>query len=100
MSVRLFCKLASGAPFHLIISLLYVECWWQETPINQFSVGLVRRHICKSSSQYETSAGYFMNKNTVWYSKKFKTNPKQTILKPKSACHINKNPICIVSLSF
>jgi len=38
MSVGFFCRLAIGAPFHLDISLLCVECQWQETPDGQVSV--------------------------------------------------------------
>jgi len=51
MSVRLCCKLAGGAIFPLHISLLCVECHWQENLIDQEGVDTLRPHICKSASQ-------------------------------------------------
>jgi len=50
MSVCFFSKLVGSALFTLEITLLCVECLWQETVIGQVRAGVLQLQICKFSA--------------------------------------------------
>jgi len=78
MSVRLFCKSASGTRFHLNISLLCVDCQWQEIPIGQVGVGNEAWCGCilANPPASRKQASLISLNIPVQYGKNYKTTPR------------------------
>jgi len=64
----------------------------------QTSAGTLQRHICKSSKQKKTSAGYFSGNKISSARIQFESHYK-LFLSPRSSCPINMSLTYLVRLS-